>query len=177
MPFVFKLCWYSETHFVWLSACDQWRTSESNHMEARFHIAGVEESNWTSGWINGRQTRKKPWLHSIPISRLESVKGGINDDKTSSQPLKVHHKDQSSKNILRWASDWKIQFDLELDSLTSPKRAKAFPSEIAVVSGEGSCPDGVVWSMETKTVIMLELTSPWEENFDKWHKRKMRKYN
>ena len=57
----------------------------------------------------------------------------------------------------------KIQFDLELDSLTSPKRAKAFPSEIAVVSGEGSCPDGVVWSMETKTVIMLELTSPWEE--------------
>ena len=24
---------------------------------------------------------------------------------------------------------------------------------------------------------MLELTSPWEENFDKWHKRKMRKYN
>ena len=91
--------------------------------------------------------------------------------------MKVHHKDQSSKNILRQANDWKIQFDLELDSLTSPKRAKAFPSEIAVVSGEGSCPDGVVWSMETKTVIMLELTSPWEENFDKWHKRKMRKYN
>ena len=57
------------------------------------------------------------------------------------------------------------------------RRAKAFPSEIAVVSGEGSCPDGVVWSMETKTVIMLELTSPWEENFGKWHKRKMRKYN
>ena len=91
--------------------------------------------------------------------------------------MKVLHKDQPSKNTLRQASDWKIQFDLELDSLTSPKRAKAFPSEIAVVSGEGSCPDGVVWSMETKTVIMLELTSPWEENFDKWHKREMRKYN
>ena len=107
----------------------------------------------------------------------KSIKGDANDGKTSSQPLKVHHKDQSSKNVLRQASDWKIQFDLELDSLTSPKRAKAFPSEIAVVSGEGSCPDGVVWSMETKTVIMLELTSPWEENFGKWHKRKMRKYN
>ena len=38
-------------------------------------------------------------------------------------------------------------------------------------------PDGVVWSMETKTVIMLELTSPWEENFGKRHKQKMRKYN
>ena len=68
-------------------------------------------------------------------------------------------------------------FDLELESIVSPKRAKAFPSEIAVVSGEGSCPDGVVWSMETKTVIILELTSPWEENFDKRHKQKMRKYN
>ena len=70
MPFMFTLCWYSETHFLSLSTRDQWRTSESNHMEARFDIAGVEESNWTSGWINGRQTRKKPWLHSIPISRL-----------------------------------------------------------------------------------------------------------
>ena len=66
----------------------------------------------------------------------KSIKGDANDGKTSSQPLKVHHKDQSSKNVLRQASDWKIQFDLELDSLTSPKRAKAFPSEIAVVSGK-----------------------------------------
>ena len=31
--------------------------------------------------------------------------------------------------------------------------------------------------METKTVIMLDLTSPWEENFGKRHKQKMRKYN
>ena len=61
--------------------------------------------------------------------------------------------------------------------LPRQKRAKAFPSEVAVVSGEGSCPDGVVWSMETKTVIMLELTSPWEEIFGKRQKQKMRKYN
>ena len=45
----------------------------------------------------------------------KSIKGDANDGKTSSQPLKVHHKDQSSKNILRQANDWKIQFDLELD--------------------------------------------------------------
>ena len=31
--------------------------------------------------------------------------------------------------------------------------------------------------METKTVIMLELTSPWEENLGKRHKQKMEKYN
>ena len=105
------------------------------------------------------------------------IKCDANDGETSSRPLKVHHKDRPSKNILRRANDWKVQFDLELGPLTSPKRAKAFPSEIAVVSGEGSCPDGVVWSMKTKTVVMLELTSPWEENFGKRHKQKMRKYN
>ena len=31
--------------------------------------------------------------------------------------------------------------------------------------------------METKTIIILELTSPWEENFDKRYKHKMAKYN
>jgi len=80
----------------------------------------------------------------------KSITDDANDGKTSLQPLKVHHKDRTSKNVLRQASDWQTQFDLELDSLTSPKRAKAFPSEIAVVSGKGPCPDGVAWSMETK---------------------------
>ena len=73
------------------------------------------------------------------------IKGEANGGEMSSQPLKVHHKDQPSRSVLRHTNDWKIQFDLELDSHTSPKRAKAFPSEIAIVSGEGSCPDGVVW--------------------------------
>ena len=31
--------------------------------------------------------------------------------------------------------------------------------------------------MEAKTVIILELTSPWEENFGKRHKQEMRNYN
>jgi hypothetical protein len=107
----------------------------------------------------------------------KGIKGDANDVETSSQPLKVNHKNQPSKNHLRHANGWKIQFDLELDSLTPPKRAKAFPSEIAVVFGEGSYPDGVVWSMETKAVIMFELTSPWEEDFGKRHKQKMKTYN
>ena len=104
----------------------------------------------------------------------EGAEGGT---KVSSRPLKARHSEKTSANVLERANDWQVQFDLELESIVSPKRAKAFPSEIAVVSGEGSCPDGVVWSMETKTVIILELTSPWEENFDKRHKQKMRKYN
>ena len=43
----------------------------------------------------------------------------------SSEPLKAHHKDKLSKNVLESANDWKVQFDLELDFVTSPKRAKA----------------------------------------------------
>ena len=38
-----------------------------------------------------------------------------------------------------------------------------FPPEIAVVSGVGSRPDGVIWSVETKSIVWIELTSPWEE--------------
>ena len=52
-----------------------------------------------------------------------------------------------------------------------------FPPEIATVPGKGSRPDGVMWSMETQTVVWIELTSPWEENRDKNHELKMIRYN
>ena len=51
-----------------------------------------------------------------------------------------------------------------------------FPPEIAV-SGIGSRPDGVIWSMSCKTVIWIELASPWEENMSKRHFEKKNKYN
>ena len=52
-------------------------------------------------------------------------------------------------------------------------KERPFPSEIAVVSGPGSRPDGVIWSMQTKTVIWIELTSYWMENPTKKHFEKM----
>jgi len=69
--------------------------------------------------------------------------------------------------------DWQVQFDFE----TEERECRPFPPEIAVVSGEGSRPDGVMWSMETKTVVWIELTSPWEENLKKNHDLKKRRYN
>ena len=55
-----------------------------------------------------------------------------------------------------------MQFDFEdQDGVSAP-----FPPEIAVVSGEGSRPDGVMWSVETKTIVWIELTSPWEDNLE-----------
>ena len=56
-----------------------------------------------------------------------------------------------------------MQFDFDNED----GKSKPFPPEIAVVSGVGSRPDGEMWSMATKTVIWIELTSPWEENLKK----------
>ena len=41
----------------------------------------------------------------------------------------------------------------------------------------GSRPDGVIWSMQTKAVIWIELTSPWEKNLTKKYFETMDKYN
>ena len=69
---------------------------------------------------------------------------------------------------LYWnADDWKVQFDVHDEGVSVKERP--FRSEIAVVSGPGSRPDGVIWSMQTKTVIWIELTSSWEENLTKKH--------
>ena len=41
----------------------------------------------------------------------------------------------------------------------------------------GQIPDGVIWSASTKTVVWIELTSPWEENMSTWHDQKKSNYN
>ena len=81
----------------------------------------------------------------------------------------------SQAPLLESADDWKAQFDINDESVSVKERP--FPSEIAVVSGPGSRPNGVIWFMQTKTVIWIELTSPWEENLTKKHFEKMDKYN
>ena len=48
-----------------------------------------------------------------------------------------------------------------------------FPPTIVATSQR---PDVVLWSARTKTVIMIELTCPAEENFIKAHTRKMARY-
>ena len=57
----------------------------------------------------------------------------------------------SQAPLLESADDWKVQFDEGVSVKERP-----FPSEIAVVSGPGSRPDGAIRSMQTKTVIWIE---------------------
>ena len=81
----------------------------------------------------------------------------------------------SQAPLLESADDWKVQFDV-IDEGVSVKE-RPFPSEIAVVSGLGSRPDGVIWSTQTKRMLWIELTRPWEENLTTKHFEKMDKYN
>ena len=93
----------------------------------------------------------------------------------------------TQQDVLARASDWKVQFDLDMSEGMSKQRegnhsaghrtSLPFPPEIAVVSGTGSRADGVIWSMSRKTVIWIELASPWEENMSKRHFEKKNKYN
>ena len=76
--------------------------------------------------------------------------------------------------LLAKAPDWKLMFDID-----SPKhgqsKAPPFPAEI--LAGVSEIPDGLIWSVSSKTLIWVELTSPWEENMTTWHTTKRSKYN
>ena len=53
-------------------------------------------------------------------------------------------------------------------------RQLTFPQEIVTTSLR---PDIVLWSTSTKTVIMVELTVPWEEGMEAAFERKRDKYS
>ena len=56
----------------------------------------------------------------------------------------------SQAPLLESANDWKVQFDVNDECVLVKERP--FPSEIDVVYGLGSRPDGVIWPMQTNTV-------------------------
>ena len=48
-----------------------------------------------------------------------------------------------------------------------------FPTKIALTT---KCPDIVIWSIKAKKVFVIELTVPFEENFDWAQQCKLEKY-
>ena len=108
-----------------------------------------------------------------PTAAIGFKSGNGNTFKVPGPKMKVE--------VLAQACDWQVQFDLDMESGSSKSWHKfwhlPFPPEIAVVSGKGSRPDGVIWSTSIKTVIWIELTSPWTENMRKQHFEKKAKYN
>ena len=80
---------------------------------------------------------------------------------------------QRKDDLLATASDWKLLFDIDAPQYEQ-KPNEMFPPEIAASTDR---PDGVIWSRKTKTVVWIELTSPWEENMTIRHFEKLSRYN
>ena len=78
------------------------------------------------------------------------------------------------KEVLAKAVDWKLMFDINAPEFEQSKE-RPFPPEI--LACPGSRPDGVIWSCSAKTVIWIELTSPWEDNMTLRHHEKLSRYN
>ena len=72
---------------------------------------------------------------------------------------------KAKEEVLNGAIDWKVQLDIDVIDGAS----LGYPPEIEVVSGEGFRPDRVIWSLSSKAVSWIELTSPWGENMSKRH--------
>ena len=67
--------------------------------------------------------------------------------------------------LLNGASDWKVSADL--------KTSLQFPVQIIQTEKR---PDIVAWSDSKKSVLIIELTVPWEENREEAHERKKNHY-
>ena len=67
--------------------------------------------------------------------------------------------------LLNGASDWKVSADL--------KTSRQFPVHIIQTEKR---PDIVAWSDSKKTILLKELTVPWEENREEAHEWKTNRY-
>ena len=96
----------------------------------------------------------KPFQRHIPI---KFVKAGKKVAKRKSK--------QQNVGLLHFAEDWKI--------LSDRKSSLVVPIFLAVTTLR---PDIIIYSVQTRVVIIIELTSPCEENFEARHKQKVDKY-
>jgi hypothetical protein len=103
-----------------------------------------------------RHNASKPTRPQHP--RIAFVSASSNIPGSSRQPR--------GKSLLAAANDWQLLIDFDCSQML-------FPPTIVATSQR---PDVVLWSANTKTVIMVELTCPAEENFIKAHNRKMDRY-
>ena len=68
-------------------------------------------------------------------------------------------------SLLEGCTDWHVATDLKHNFI--------FPTEKALMTKR---PDIVIWSVKAKHIFVIELTVPFEENFDWAHQRKFEKY-
>jgi hypothetical protein len=143
-------------------------------------------SHILSGCKTSLYTGRYNWRHDsilyTMLPALETHIGTQNTTKISSQivshitvsfvpapkkPTADNTPKQSNRHhLLSQANDWKLLVDLHHLPII-------FPTEICVTDQR---PDIVIWSTNTKTVILLELTSPSEEAMESANIRKNARY-
>ncbi|RXN24825.1 hypothetical protein ROHU_021965 [Labeo rohita] len=118
------------------------------------------------------------WRHDRVLRKLAEVIEGrrleVNkaSSLTSDQPVQfVREGGEALCSIIRERSllspggEWDLRVDIS--------HQLKFPQQIAITSLR---PDIVIWSTTTKSVIMAELTVPWEDGIEAAFERKKEKY-
>ena len=78
---------------------------------------------------------------------------------------KLARKNMRKSSLLKGCTDWHVATDLGHNFI--------FHIEIALTTNR---PDIFIWSVKAKKLFVIELTVPFEENFDWAHQRKLEKY-
>ena len=96
---------------------------------------------------------------STTLPGITFIKAG---ERSHRQPSRRY----AQKSLLSPAHDWQVIMDFDSIQLF-------FPPEI---TNTHERPDIVLWSISTRSVILIELTCPAEENFNDAKERKLAKY-
>ncbi|KAJ8341252.1 hypothetical protein SKAU_G00335430 [Synaphobranchus kaupii] len=120
------------------------------------------------------------WRHDAVLKKLAEVAESCRREANSRPAAPARHTIQFARageninaprpsnmgRLLSPGSEWNMKVDLG--------RQLQFPREIAETSLR---PDMVLWSVASKTVLLVELTVPWEGGLETAHERKRAKYS
>ena len=98
-------------------------------------------------------------------NKISCIKTSIQFVKEGNISKTPHRNNRHKPTLLDGCTDWCI--------IANVDRQLAFPIEITLTR---QCPDLVIWSVNSKKVIIAELTIPFETNIDWAHQWKLEKY-
>lgn len=134
------------------------------------HILSGCKTALTQGryrWRHDKVLRKL--AEAIETRRLEANHASLPTSRPLIQFIRQGGEALSSSaresSLLTSGGEWAFRADLD--------RQLKFPQDITLTSLR---PDTVIWSTITKTVIMAELTVPWEDGLEAAFERKKEKY-
>ena len=98
-------------------------------------------------------------------NEISCIKTNIQFVKEGNVPKTLQRNNRHKPTLLDRRTDWRVIADVD--------RQLAFPTEITSTRQR---PDLVIWSVNSKKVIIAELMIPFETNIDWAHQRKLEKY-